>query len=110
MLPRSLRDIWLSSFLRGTQECPFQLPRGCIRAMLLNHLVVDAEQEEGSSPLADEKCVMALARCFQGQRSQNGSDRRPEKQARRQPGRLGFQCRGEWIFLYIACAYSIVRH
>ena len=63
---------------------------GAVGAELLHEFVVDAEEQEGWRPLADEERVFVAAGDLQRERSGDGAEREPEEGVGWQLGGLFF--------------------
>src|SRR5271165_3245437 len=81
----------------------------CIGSVLLDHLVVDPEQQEGGGPLSDEQRMMVFAVGLKDERAQNGSKSRAKEKACGQLGGVAFHHCGSLIFRYFSGAYTIIH-
>src|SRR5277367_6407284 len=77
----------------------------CIGSVLLDHLVVDPEQEEGGGPLSDEQCMVVFAGGLKDERAHNGSQGGAKEKTAGQLGGIAFHHCGGLIFRYFSGAY-----
>src|ERR1700723_1164508 len=77
--------------------------------MLLDHLVVDPQQEEGGSPLPNEQCMMILASGLEDEGANDRGEGRAQEKTAGQLGGVALHHGGSLIFRYFSGAYAIIH-
>src|SRR5271156_835354 len=80
-----------------------------IGAVLLHHFVVNAQQQERCSPLADKQSMVILARALKDEGTRDRGKGRSQEKAGGQFGGVALHQGGGLIFRYLSGAYAIIH-